>query len=62
MLVQKIISLFLSLTTILGCVFNFQKPLKETDYEISTQEVVRDMDKYAGIHSEIKNCGGVPTL
>ena len=62
MLFHKIISFFLAFTTFLGYVFNFQKPLKENDYKISTQEVVRDMDKYVGIHSEIKNCGGVPTL
>ena len=62
MLIQKIISFFLSVTTFLGCFFNFQKPLSETDYKVSTKEVVRDMEKYAGIHSEIKDCGGVPTL
>lgn len=62
MLIQKIISLFLAAVTFLGYVFNFQKPLAETDYKITTKEVVRDMEKYAGIHSEIKDCGGVPTL
>ena len=62
MFIQKIISFFLAFVTFLGCVFTFQKPLNETDFEISTKEVVRNMDKYAGIHSEIKDCGGVPTL
>jgi len=62
MLIQRIISFFLVFVTLLGQAFSFQKPLKETDYEISTQEVVRDMDKYVGIHSEIKDCAGVPTL
>lgn len=62
MFIQRIISFFLAVATVFGYVFNFQKPLKETDYEIKTQEVVRNMDKYAGIHSEIKDCGGVPTL
>lgn len=62
MLIQRIISFFLVFVTFLGQAFNFQKPLAETEYEISTQEVVRDMDKYAGIHSEIKDCAGVPTL
>ena len=62
MIIQKIISLFLALTTFLGYFFNFQTPIKEADYELSTQEVMRNMDKYAGIHSEIKDCGGVPTL
>ena len=62
MFIQRIISFFLAVTTLLGYLFNFQKPLNEVDYEISTQEVMRDMSKYAGIHSEIKDCGGVPTL
>lgn len=62
MLIQKIISLFLAVTTFLGYILTFQKPLSETDYEVSTKEVVRDMEKYAGIHSEIKDCGGAPTL
>lgn len=62
MLIQRIISFFLVFVTLLGQAFSFQKPLKETDYEISTQEVIRDMDKYVGIHSEIKDCAGVPTL
>lgn len=62
MFVQRIIGLFLAVVTLLGYVFTFQKPLKETDYEISTKEIMRDMEKYAGIHSEIKDCGGVPTL
>ncbi len=43
-------------------VFTLQKPLKDTDYEVLTQGVVCDMDKYVGIHSEIKDCGGVPAL
>jgi len=62
MFIQKIISFFLVFVTFLGIVFNFRKPLDETDFEIPTKEVMRDMDKYAGIHSEIKDCGGVPTL
>ena len=62
MLIQKIISLFLAVTTFLGYILTFQKPLSETDYEVSTKEVVRNMEKYAGLHSEIKDCGGVPTL
>ena len=62
MFIQKIICLFLAAVTFLGCILNFQKPLTETDYKITTKEVVRDMEKYAGIHSEIKDCGGVPTL
>ncbi len=62
MIIQRIISLFLAVTTFFGYIFTFQKPLAETDYEISTQEVMRNMDKYAGIHSEIKDRGGVPTL
>ena len=62
MIIQKIISFFLAVVTLLGCAFNFQKPLNETEYEILTKEVVRNMEKYAGIHSEIKDCGGVPTL
>ncbi len=62
MFFQKIISFFLVIATFLGYVFTTNKPLKETEYKISTQKVVRNMDKYAGIHSEIKNCGGVPTL
>ncbi len=62
MVFQKIISFFLIFVTFLGYLFTFQKPLKETDYKISTKEIVRNMDKYAGIHSEIKDCGGVPTL
>ena len=62
MLIQRIISFFLIVVTFLGNAFVFKKPLKETDYEITTQEVLRDMDKYAGIHSEIKDCAGVPTL
>ena len=62
MLFQKIISIFLVIVTFLGHVFTFQKPLSETDYEVSTKEVMRNMEKYAGIHSEIKDCGGVPTL
>ncbi len=62
MLIQKIISIFLVIVTFLGHVFTFQKPLSETDYQVSTKEVMRNMEKYAGIHSEIKDCGGVPTL
>ena len=62
MLIQRIISFFLVVVTFLGNAFVFKKPLKETEYEITTQEVLRDMDKYAGIHSEIKDCAGVPTL
>ena len=62
MFIQRIISFFLAVATLFGYVFTFQKPLKETDYETSTSKVVRNMDKYAGIHSEIKDCGGVPTL
>jgi hypothetical protein len=62
MFIQKIISLFLAFITFMGYIFNFQKPLTETDFELSTMEVVRNMDKYAGIHSEIRNCGGQPTL
>ena len=62
MFIQKIISLFLALVTFLGYAFNFQKPIDEADYEVLTQEVERDMSKYAGIHSEIKDCGGTPTL
>ena len=62
MLIQRIISFFLAVATFLGYIFTFQKPLPETDYEISTNEVARNMEKYAGIHSEIKDCGGVPTL
>ncbi len=62
MLFQKIISFFLAVVTFLGYAFNFQKPVDEAEYEVLTQEVERDMSKYAGIHSEIKDCGGVPTL
>lgn len=62
MFIQRIISFFLAVVTFFGCIFTFQNPLKETDFEISTKEVVRDMEKYAGIHSEIKDCGGVPAL
>ena len=62
MFIQKIISFFLALVTFLGYAFNFQKPIDEADYEVLTQEVERDMSKYAGIHSEIKDCGGTPTL
>ena len=62
MFISRIISFFLVVATFLGQLFTFQSPLKETDYELSTKEVVRDMEKYAGIHSEIKDCGGVPTL
>ncbi len=62
MFIQRIISFFLAVTTFLGYIFTFQKPLNEAHYEVQTQEVVRDMEKYAGIHSEIKDCGGVPTL
>lgn len=60
--IQRIISIFLAFLSFLGYAFNFQKPLNEVDYEIKTEEVARNMDKYAGIHSEIKDCGGVPTL
>lgn len=62
MLIQKIISFFLAAVTLLGYVFNFQKPLNEADFKISTKEIVRDMSKFGGIHSEIKDHGGVPTL
>lgn len=62
MFIQKLISFFLAIATFFGYNFNFHKPLEETDYEVKTKEVVRDMSKYAGIHSEIKDCGGVPTL
>ncbi len=62
MFIQRIISFFLAVVTFLGYAFNFQKPLSEAEYEVSTKEVMRNMDKYAGIHSEIKDCGGVPTL
>ena len=62
MFIQRLISFFLVLATFLGYAFNFQKPIDEADYEVLTQEVERDMSKYAGIHSEIKDCGGVPTL
>ena len=62
MFIQRIISFFLAVATFLGYAFSFQKPLSEADYEPSTQGVERDMSKYAGIHSEIKDCGGTPTL
>ncbi len=62
MFIQKIISFFLALATFFGYALNFQKPITEADYEVLTQEVERDMSKYAGIHSEIKDCGGAPTL
>ena len=62
MLIQRIISFYLAVTTFLGYIFTFQKPMREADYEVKTQAVERNMDKYAGIHSEIKDCGGVPTL
>ena len=62
MLIQRIISFFLVVVTFLGSAFNFQKPMRETDYKISTEKVERNMEKYAGIYSEIKDCGGQPTL
>ncbi len=62
MFVQKIISFFLDVVTSFRYGFYLSEAFEETDYEISTQEVVHDMDKYVGIHSEIKDCGGVPTL
>ena len=62
MFIQRIISFFLTIVTLFGYVLNFQTPINDAEFELSTQEVMRNMEKYAGIHSEIKDCGGVPTL
>lgn len=61
MFVKKIISFFLALITCLGYSFNFGKTYDEAEY-IGYAEVRRDMTKYAGIHSEIRDCGGVLSL
>ena len=62
MIFKKIISFFLVLSTILGYNFSIQKPLHEVKYINSNKEVTRNMDKYSGVFSEIRDCGGVPTL
>ncbi len=61
MLIKKIISWFLILSTFFGYNFSFGKTFGEAEFR-SREEVVRSMDKYKGIFSEIKNVGGVPTL
>ena len=61
MIIRKIISLFLALTTFLGYSFTFGKIYNEVQYDGYT-EVTRSMEKYRGIFSEIKDCGGIPSL
>ncbi|MCQ2471227.1 MAG: hypothetical protein MJ147_04225 [Clostridia bacterium] len=61
MFIKKIICLFLSFTTLFGYSFNFRKTYKEADYE-PHMEVTRNMEKFKGIFSEVKDCGGIPAL
>lgn len=61
MLIKKIISLFLIITTFFGYTFSFGKTYNEAQHG-GYAEVAKDMSKYTGISSEVKDCGGVPTL
>lgn len=61
MFIRKIISWFLVFTTLFGYSFNCKKTLSEAEHS-PREEVKRNMEKYAGIYSEVRDCGGVPTL
>lgn len=61
MIIRKIISWFLVFTTFFGYSFSFAKTYREADY-VGYKEVTRDMEKYRGAFSEVKDCRGVPTL
>ena len=50
------------LLSLLGYTFSVPKTLTETDCKSTYTEVERDMSKYVGIQSEVKDCGGVPAL
>lgn len=62
LLINRIISFFLVFSTLFGYTFTLQKPLNEAKYINSNKEVTRNMEKYSGVFSEVKDCGGVPTL
>lgn len=59
---KSILSFFLSVITFFGYTFSFPKTSADAKYINPNKEVQRDMDKYVGVHSEIKDCGGVPAL
>ena len=50
------------MTAFFGSTFPFPKTLNETEYKNPNGEVQRDMEKYVGVYSEVKDCGGVPAL
>ena len=53
---------FLTASTFFGYVFSNQKPLSDAKLKVDYGTTERDMNKYVGVFSEVKNCGGVPAL
>lgn len=62
MLINRIISIFLTITIFLGYSFAPNKTMGDTAYVNENKEVAHNMDKYVGVYSHIENLGGVPTL
>lgn len=60
-MVQKIISFVLSLLSVIGSISFSSAPHMEAEYPVR-EKVIRNMEKYVGVHSEVRTLGGVPTL
>lgn len=58
---NRIISFILIISTFLGYTFSFGKTYDEVKYS-GKAEVPRNMEKYVGVYSQVKDCGGVPAL
>ncbi len=59
---NKIVSFFLVLFSLLNGFFSFYRPAPEAAFEVNCQAGERDMEKYRGVYSRVDDLGGVPTL
>ena len=61
-MINRITGMFLVLLTLISGAFNFYHTGKTADFRLDYGCGERDMEKYHGVYSQVKEQGGVPTL
>jgi beta-galactosidase len=61
-MITKLTALFLTVMSILTCALNFHFVPEEAPYGTAEYKVVKDMEKYRGVSSSVREYNGAPTL